>query len=304
MAMANYPNALSPFPKRFPMQHQRPSSAQPPPLTTSKILPLIRPKSVPRNRPVVTVNHDSAQPSRYVPPENRGIRPQKFPAVNATPYVPIRHFRAPYHGVAPPVTMRTAVPVFSAPLFQSPANQPSHEMASSVRHVTPSVHIRQAVPVFSAPPIKVEKLQLVTIPPEAESRVQMEATGNVPLVAAPQVCVEEPPALSVPQLPKSAFPIEESSNYLQEPVTRAQVVSSQPESSVGTCPQPEKLFHHMQDAGKGSINNLKESAAVQDVGNQTIIDLKDAAAVEDEGNDVTNDLKVLAAIQGVKQLKI
>ncbi|KAK1260709.1 Double-stranded RNA-binding protein 6 [Acorus gramineus] len=147
MAMVNNPNA-QPFPKVFPAQHdRRPSTFQPPASTGSKILPLIRPRSAPRIRPT------SPAPStndvvHLVQSETRsGPRPQRFPAVGAAPYVPMQHFQqSPYHGMAPPVTMRTAVPVFSAP----PHPPPSMCGLSPVR-MAPPVQIRSAIPVFAAP---------------------------------------------------------------------------------------------------------------------------------------------------------
>lgn len=59
-------------------------------------------------------------------------------------------------GMAPPVTIRTAVPVFSAPPMQQhgPNVQqlPSNPvMGGRPVHLAPPVHIRQAVPVFAAP---------------------------------------------------------------------------------------------------------------------------------------------------------
>ncbi|KAK8641499.1 hypothetical protein V6N13_010900 [Hibiscus sabdariffa] len=82
MANRNSSSALIPFTKQFPIQNPRQTSPQPSG-TTSKILSLICTK--------------------------------KFPAAEAAPYVPIRQFRTPCHGIAPPVTIRIAVPVFSAP---------------------------------------------------------------------------------------------------------------------------------------------------------------------------------------------
>ncbi|KAL6007684.1 Double-stranded RNA-binding protein [Asimina triloba] len=64
----------------------------------------------------------------FLQPENRGARPQqKFPAAGAAPYVPVRHYR-PYYGIAPPVTIRTAVPVYSAPPLQPPPGRSAQMM--------------------------------------------------------------------------------------------------------------------------------------------------------------------------------
>ncbi|KAF8402748.1 hypothetical protein HHK36_010838 [Tetracentron sinense] len=180
MAMANSPNAPSPFPKKFPMQNPRPSSAQPPPVTTSKILPLIRLKTAPRIRPVSTTANDVPQSnSQFLLPGTRGIRPQKFPAARAMPYIPVQHFRAPYHGIAPPVTIRTAVPVFSAPPLPPPPGRPPQVMGPPPVRISPPVRIRQAVPVFAAPPVRIEEPPILTVPaPPTSSSVQIEETGS------------------------------------------------------------------------------------------------------------------------------
>ncbi|XP_022731458.1 double-stranded RNA-binding protein 2-like [Durio zibethinus] len=198
MAMANSSNAPIPFTKKFPIQNPRPTSPQPA-ATTSKILPLICPKVVPRNRSMsVTANDKTILPSLQAPAlESRGARLQKFPAAGAAPYVPIRQFRSPCHGIAPPVTIRTAVPVFSAPPRsaqsavspQPPASavptQPAHSVlpvqppqpavppqkspsalptqvlrAPPVR-IAPPVTIRQVVPVFAASPDRKEDITSV-----------------------------------------------------------------------------------------------------------------------------------------------
>nr|DAD27998.1 TPA_asm: hypothetical protein HUJ06_029466 [Nelumbo nucifera] len=182
MAMGNSPDAPSPFPKKFPIQNLRPSSPQPPPVTTSKILPLIRPKSAPRIRPASTAVNDCNPAS----PESRVVRPQKFPATGAAPYIPVRHFRSPYRGIAPPVTVRTAVPVFSAPPLPPPtATSPRIPpvIGPPSMHAAPPVRIRQAVPVFAAAPVRVEERPVFMVPtPPAQPSVKKEesvtATGN------------------------------------------------------------------------------------------------------------------------------
>ncbi|XP_043705774.1 double-stranded RNA-binding protein 2-like [Telopea speciosissima] len=174
IGMANSPDAPIPFSKKFPMQNLRPST-QPPPVTTSKILPLICLKTAPRIRPGSSTSNESSQPSQFLPHENRGIRPQKFPAAGAAPYIPARHFRPLYHGIAPPVTIRTSVPVFSAPPVPPPTRP--QVMGPPPTHVAPPVCIRQAVPVFAAPPVCKEELP------------------------APLLCKEELPSLKVSSLP-------------------------------------------------------------------------------------------------------
>lgn len=162
------------FPKKF--QSPRPTSPQPPPAATSKILPLIFPKTASRSSRSMSTT--TMQPPIQVQ-DSRGIRPQRFPAAGAVPYVPIRQFRTPCHSMAPPVTIRTAMPVFSAPprpppptvspqpppqqspsafphqqqsLFkpQPPSLFPSNVIQSSSARIAPPVTIRQVVPVFAA----------------------------------------------------------------------------------------------------------------------------------------------------------
>jgi hypothetical protein len=147
MAISN-PNALILFPRKFPIQSHRPTSPQTPPATTSKILPLICQRTAHRNRLPSTTANDSQVPPRQPPAlEARGTRPQKFPAAGAAPYVPIRQIRTPCHGVAPPVTIRSAVPAYAAP------PHPPLMQAPPVR-IAPPVSIRQAILVHAAPPHK------------------------------------------------------------------------------------------------------------------------------------------------------
>eukprot|EP00262_Sarcandra_glabra_P007478 TRINITY_DN20306_c0_g1_i1.p1 TRINITY_DN20306_c0_g1~~TRINITY_DN20306_c0_g1_i1.p1 ORF type:complete len:389 (-),score=54.73 TRINITY_DN20306_c0_g1_i1:298-1464(-) len=174
MTKANPPNNR-PFPKKFSVQDQKPSTIHPPPATSSRILPLIRPKPAPRN------NGPASLP--FPPPENRGPWPQKFPALGAAPYVPMRHFQAAaYHGVAQPVTVRTAVPVFSAPPLPPQADQ-SHRVMVPPMHIPPPVHIRQAVPVFATPtmvpPVRIEEVPVFVGGPPGRSSVRIEEIGNV-----------------------------------------------------------------------------------------------------------------------------
>ncbi|KAJ4971541.1 hypothetical protein NE237_004640 [Protea cynaroides] len=183
IGVANSPDAPIPFSKKFPMQNLRPSSTQPPPAMTSKILPLIRQKTAPRTRLVSSAANEGPQPSPSMPPENRGIWPPKFPAAGAAPYIPARHFRSPYHGIAPPVTIRTAVPVFSAPPVVPP---PTCAQVMG----PPPVRIRQAVPAFAAPPLRKEELPTPLLRKEelpswkvssrpTNSSVQIENTGSL-----------------------------------------------------------------------------------------------------------------------------
>ncbi|KAL6276114.1 hypothetical protein ACE6H2_019715 [Prunus campanulata] len=152
--MAN-PTAPILFPKKFPVYNPRPTSPQPPSAHTSKILPLICQKQAPRSRLQSNATNDNRIPSSQPSPiESRVLRPHRFPAAGAAPYVPIRQLRTPCHGIAPPVTIRTAVPVFSAPPRPPPPVMPCQAMRVPPLRVAPPVTMRQAVPVFSAPPIR------------------------------------------------------------------------------------------------------------------------------------------------------
>ncbi|KAK8596461.1 hypothetical protein V6N12_064949 [Hibiscus sabdariffa] len=205
MAMSNSSNGPILFTKKFPSQNLRPTSPQPP-ATTSKILPLICPKLVTRNRSMSAATNDKPilTSSQISVAEGRGVRPQKFPAAGAAPYVPIRQLRTPCHGIAPPVTIRTAVPVFSAPPrpapsavspqppasavpthpaqsvvppHQSPSPLPTQVLRAPVR-IAPPVTIRQALPVFSSPPIHKEDKQSIPVRNEDAVTVTASALPN------------------------------------------------------------------------------------------------------------------------------
>lgn len=155
VALANSPSSSIPFTMKFPSHCPRPTSPQPPPAATSKILPLICPKSH-RNR--FSASSPSCEkpvpPPQLMPVESQGARPSKFPAAGAAPYVPIRSFKATCRGIAPPVNVRTAMPVFSAPPRPPPQKLPSPMTPAAMAPpagIAPPVCIRQAVPVFAAP---------------------------------------------------------------------------------------------------------------------------------------------------------
>lgn len=206
MAIANSPCGTLPFPKKFPIRNPRPISPQPPPVTASKILPLICQKTPPRNRPPSPIANDGTMSSpqlrsRHTPTtasesqmplsqpptvDGRAVRPQRFPAAGAAPYVPIRQFRSPYHGIAPPVTIRNAVPVFSAP----PSGLPPQVIRAPPVRIASPVVVRQAVPVFAAPPVGKEDpvvrkdlstAPLPSLPTKSPSHV--EETGSVTATA-------------------------------------------------------------------------------------------------------------------------
>ncbi|MED6152144.1 Double-stranded RNA-binding protein [Stylosanthes scabra] len=165
MAVSN-PNSLIPFQRKFQIQHPRPSSPQPLPATTSKILPLICQKTAPRNKPSLATTNEgprsrhplTASDSSMLPPqssalESRVARPMKFPAAGAAPYVPLRQMRS-CHGIAPAVNIRSVVPVYSAPPLPPPGTVPHQVIRASTVQLAPPVTIRQAVPVYAAPPVR------------------------------------------------------------------------------------------------------------------------------------------------------
>ncbi|KAJ0083756.1 hypothetical protein Patl1_30683 [Pistacia atlantica] len=210
MAMANSTDASIPFTKKFPVPSPRPTSPQPPLATTSRILPLICAKAASRHRPTSTTIND--KPLLAVHPsatEGRGARPQRFPAAGAAPYVPIRQFRT-CHGIAPPVTVRTAVPCFSAPPLPPPSVLPHQVIRAPPVRIAPAVTIRQAVPVYAAPPVRKEDSMtpqkedhpttiVSTIrkedPPNVASAIQKE---DFPSVIAPPILNEDSPTISAP----------------------------------------------------------------------------------------------------------
>ncbi|KAL5231840.1 hypothetical protein ABZP36_030616 [Zizania latifolia] len=152
MAMANNPHA-SPFPKKFPMQPERKTAfAQSSHSSYSKILPLFRPKSNSRSRPESPAATDAAsQTSFWLSPVESPNPRSRFPAAEAAPYVPVGHYCMPCHSMAPPVTVRTAIPVFSAPPLPSPGAR-TQQLPPLMSHPLP---IRMASPVRirPAPPL-------------------------------------------------------------------------------------------------------------------------------------------------------
>lgn len=151
-----------PFQKKFSIPHPRPSSPQQRlPTATSKILPLFCPKTAPHKRQSSTATNDipipvpqPQAPSPSPASDNHAILAPRFPTVEAPhPYIPLRQYRPPYKGIAPPVTIRTAVPVYSAPPPPPPPStcQPRITQPRPVK-IAPPVRIRQAIPAFASPP--------------------------------------------------------------------------------------------------------------------------------------------------------
>ncbi|XP_076946931.1 double-stranded RNA-binding protein 2-like [Bidens hawaiensis] len=87
-----------PFPIQFSPPNPKPNTAQSPSSTTSKILPLICPKTTNKTPQNSTPSYQFKTTTAI----NENVittRPHKFPAVGAAPYIPVSHYRA-HHGMA------------------------------------------------------------------------------------------------------------------------------------------------------------------------------------------------------------
>ncbi|KAK4762752.1 hypothetical protein SAY86_008520 [Trapa natans] len=148
------------FQKKFPCGIPRPTSPQHLRISTSKILPLICPKTVARsNRPSIPLPNDNlVMASQTRPLEFCGLGPHLhiFPVHRAATCAPSRQIRANCRGIVPPVTIRTAVPLFSAAPCPMSSPQPPTPMQASSIHIAPPVCIRQVSPVFAAPPARTD----------------------------------------------------------------------------------------------------------------------------------------------------
>ncbi|XP_064946345.1 double-stranded RNA-binding protein 6-like isoform X2 [Musa acuminata AAA Group] len=240
MAMANNPHATH-FPRRFPIQlDKRPASVQPPPSQA----------------------------------ENQTVRPQKFPAAGAAPYFPVRHFNGPCHGMAPPVTVRTAVPVFSVPPLPPPAAQ-LRQLSSAIGHtpirMASPVRIRQSVPVFAAPP-SVPRQMTPVIP--AQVKEPLLVVSSSPSVFSSASIKESAPvtAPAVPVQIKEPVPVATTSPSVKEmspviaPAIQVQVketlpsVDVQESSVVPTACAPPKPSIQIEETVAGDVTkDLEES---------------------------------------------
>lgn len=220
-----------PFPIHFPVPKSKTVTGQTPTSTTSKILPLLSHKTGPSRYHLTTAQTWTKTPQKQFgvtstanePPtptsqsaENSGIpRQHKFPAVGAAPYIPVGHFRA-HHGIAPPVTIRNAVPCFSAPprMGVTPLRHnhltPQFGMPPPMcGGKAPPVTIRQSVPAFSAPEgqtktatnsiIPIEVKENTASHEESKSPTKPLDTPSLPtedkgsLSAANSICLPVPP---------------------------------------------------------------------------------------------------------------
>nr|VDD13680.1 unnamed protein product [Brassica oleracea] len=211
-------SAPVPFANKLFMQNLRPTSPQPSHATTSRILPFICPK--PSSRTSRSVSAASVERAIAAALENRNYRPpqQRFAAATpgaaaAPPYVPMRHLRSPCSGMAPPVTIRNSVPVFSAPpppcANTQQQQRPSVYVPSMMRtaapvRIAPPVTIRTAVPVFASAPPQIRKEGALPV-----RKVNVQTSGK------PVVQEREERALSLPdnleiELEGSAKPVSET----------------------------------------------------------------------------------------------
>ncbi|CAA6662441.1 unnamed protein product [Spirodela intermedia] len=118
-AMAAWSSLKQPVPLQTGQETRRAATS----FSGSKILPFIQQRSTTRARPTsLSPIEAPLPPSLHLPAENGGFQLPKFPAAGAAPYVPIRHCRPFVGGMVPPVTIRTAVPVFSAPSLPLPTS--------------------------------------------------------------------------------------------------------------------------------------------------------------------------------------
>ncbi|XP_051130939.1 double-stranded RNA-binding protein 2-like isoform X2 [Andrographis paniculata] len=172
--------AKVPFPIKFPTVSPKPASTFPSPPATSKLLPLICPKTGQQTRPTPPssttstfqkyVQTNQSQPETTVSNESLSMvieslrhRPvQKFPAAEAAPYIPFRHCNA-HQRIAPPVTIRNTVPVFSPPPAL-PSPQPSLSLRPLALGIAPPVSVKQAVPAYPGGHLPFEKLPLLQPP--------------------------------------------------------------------------------------------------------------------------------------------
>ncbi|KAK4356381.1 hypothetical protein RND71_025352 [Anisodus tanguticus] len=199
LEMAKSGNVSLPFQKKFPIPTPRPSSPQRP-AATSKILPLICLNTVSRYRSSSVTVNDNHSLSQASSSEGRTVYTHKSPAPGAAPYMPVRQYnRTPYRGIAPPVTIRTAVPVFSAPPCPQPTGcGPQMLQARPVRVAAP-VCVRQAIPVFSAPPTKQGTVTHATM----QSGPLAQSEQAQPVRVAPPVCIRQAiPVFAAPPVKK------------------------------------------------------------------------------------------------------
>ncbi|KAI3470464.1 hypothetical protein Pfo_027127 [Paulownia fortunei] len=282
------------FPIKFPTINPRPSNTQQSLARTSKILPLICPKTALRNRPVTAVSNSSFQkivkttqshPIIAIGNESQSsladklkVQLQKFPAAGAAPYIPVRHCN-PHHRIAPPVTIRNAIPVFSAPPL--PSTQSSLLTRPPALGVAAPVCVRQAVPVCAAAPFQMEGLPTVhpavkvedsriSGPPTARaeelpvSRAAPVRLESSPFSRHPLIRVEEP-------LGSKLLPLCKATNFevppLQLELPSSEVPTVEVESPVSKVSSPPASSKPSAEETTGIIiqDKLQESAGIEDL---------------------------------------
>lgn len=289
--------ARVPFPIKFPTLSTKPANTQPP-QPTSKLLPLICSKTAHQSRPVSPastgttlpkfVQTTQSQPATTVSYESRSsvmdnfsFRPQKFPAAGGSPYIPVRHCN-PHHRIAPPVTIRSAVPVFSAPPLPPP--QPSYAMRPPALSLAPPVRMKQAVPTYAAP-VRLEERPLVRPATKLDeprlSRSTMTGTEEPPICRTISgrleessvskllvVQVEEPlgrKSFPIPIGPKSDLP-KFPFNLLS-----SEIFTAPPESIVSKISSPPANSKASGEASRiAAQDKSQESSAVEDLKNLKI----------------------------------
>ncbi|KAL0382663.1 UNVERIFIED_CONTAM: Double-stranded RNA-binding protein 6 [Sesamum calycinum] len=287
--------ARIPFPIKFPALNPRPSNTQQSPTTTSKILPLICPKTALRNRPVTSVNNSSfqkivqthqSQPTITTGNEwqslvdNLKVRPQKFPAAGAAPYIPVRHCN-PHYRIAPPVTIRNTVPVFSAPPL--PSAHPSVVIRPPALGMAPPVCVRQAVPLCAAP-------------------VRMEE----PPIVNPAVKVEDPQLLRPPTARGEELTVSGAApgRLEEKPFSKLPVIqANEPLDSKSlpgcTAPTSEVAPDHEQLSSE--VSTIRVGLPVSKVSSSL---LSSKGSAEETGIAVPDRLQESTGIEDLKELKI
>ncbi|XAR59971.1 hypothetical protein NMG60_11033172 [Bertholletia excelsa] len=180
MGMANSSSTARPFKMKFQIWNSRPPSPQPRPITASKILPLICQQATPQIRPTSRNSPSQVQPPfSQMTTEGHLICSQKFRAAGGASYAPTGRCKTTYRGIALPVTVRSVVPVFSAPILPRPNTCSSQFMPPNPPRMAPPVSIRHDVPVSAAPPAQKEEPPTLVDPvPTHRSPVCVDESAN------------------------------------------------------------------------------------------------------------------------------
>ncbi|EEF32455.1 double-stranded RNA binding protein, putative [Ricinus communis] len=267
MAIANSPNSPIPFSKKFPMQGPRPTSPQPVPATTSKILPLFCPKTT-RNRPTSTTITDRSVPTRTatsttscdrtVPPRQSptldfGSSSSEIPAAEQLlcPYPTIG--RMPWHGS--PVRVRSVVPVFAAPQCQPPSLPP--QVLRGLPQQPPPVTIRQTSLVYAASPpvqkedpLNVQKGNVVV--PKEDSPASQKEHPDIGIEDSPTVKKEHS---AVQKADSQAGQTDNPAVEVEDPLCNTKEDQA--------AENPNKSPAQLEEASTSTNKSLQESAMLQ-----------------------------------------